>query len=85
MTSVAFVPAMTRRLWQRLRRSKIVGVLREAFPETSGLVLHVEAAVAESVAKNVGEQFHDRDTLDLCDGANPEKLANTEGYEEELN
>ena len=63
----------------------VVGVLREVFPEAADLVLHVEAAVPEGVAKNVGEQFHDRDTLELRDGTYPEKLGNTEGYEEELN
>jgi hypothetical protein len=63
----------------------IVGVFREVFPETSDMVLHVEATVPEGVAKNVGEQFHDGDTLELRDGAYSEKLGNTEGCEEEPN
>ena len=42
-------------------------------------------AVPEDVAENVGEQFHDRDTLELRDGTYPEKLSDTERYEEEPN
>ena len=63
----------------------IVGVLREVFPETSDLVLHVKATVSKGVAKNVGEQFHGRYPLELCDRADSEKLGNTKSYEEEPN
>ena len=54
------------------------------FPEAADLVLHVEASVPEGVAEDVGEQFHGRYALELCDGAYPEKSGNTEGCEEEL-